>query len=200
MIPPTQARARNAAATRQAILASARRHFARDSYDAIGLREIARDAGVDPALISRYFGGKEQLFREALRGGDQDIMRGVTRETLPAHFAALLMDEGQETAETDAKVDQLLMLLRSASSPKASEIVRAAIDEDILKPVAAVLQGPDGEMRASLGLAVLMGSAVLRSALCVEPLCAPDREAMRPHLTRLFAAALAIDQPPVIPA
>jgi AcrR family transcriptional regulator len=193
MIPPTQARTRNAAATRQAILASARRHFARESYDAVGLREIARDAGVDPALIGRYFGGKEQLFREAVRGDDQDIMRGITRETLPAHFAALLMDEDPDAAETDAKVDRLLILLRSASSPKASEIIRGAIDDDILKPVAAVLDGDHGEMRATLGLAVLMGSAVLRSALCVEPLRDADREVLRARLTRLFAAALAAD-------
>jgi AcrR family transcriptional regulator len=194
MIPPTQARARNAAATRQAILASARRHFARESFDQVGLREIARDAGVDPALIGRYFGGKEQLFMEAVRGGDEDIMRGVARADLPAHFTTLLMDEaGQDAETTDAKVDRLLILLRSASSPKASEIIRAAIDEDILKPVAAVLDGPDGEMHATLGLALLMGAGILRSALCVEPLAAADRDAMHPRLTRLFAAALGLD-------
>lgn len=197
MIPPIQSRSRNAAATRRAILDSARRHFARESYDHVGLREIARDAGVDPALIGRYFGGKEQLFMEAVRGADEDIMRGVTREDLPAHFAALLMEDGHrdpgEADARDAEVDRLLILLRSVSSPKAGEIIRAAIDEDILKPVAAVLDGPDGEMRATLGFAVLMGAGILRTALGVEPLSGADREAMRPHLTRLFAAALALD-------
>ena len=58
MAPPlTPSRARNAAATRAAILQAARRRFAREGYDQTGLREVAADAGVDAALISRYFGG-----------------------------------------------------------------------------------------------------------------------------------------------
>ena len=47
MAPPlTPSRARNAAATRAAILQAARRRFAREGYDQTGLREVAADAGV----------------------------------------------------------------------------------------------------------------------------------------------------------
>ncbi|HEV7965751.1 MAG TPA: helix-turn-helix domain-containing protein, partial [Actinoplanes sp.] len=60
--PP--ARPRNAAATRAAILASARRNFARAGYDGVGVREIAGGAGVTAMLVNRYFGSKEQLFAE----------------------------------------------------------------------------------------------------------------------------------------
>lgn len=193
MIPPTQAplRARNAAATRQAMLASARRHFSRESYDNVGLREIAGDAGVDPALVSRYFGSKEQLFKEAIRGDKEDIMRGVSRAGLPAHFASLLLDGEEEDAdEAVAQIDRLMILLRSASSPKASSILREAIDEDILGPVAALLGGEEAELRASLCLAVLMGAGILRSALAIEPLSGTGNEALRQRLHILFAAAL----------
>src|SRR5215475_2626379 len=64
----TQARVRrrNAAATRDAILQSARRAFARAGYDGAGLREIAAGAGVTAMLVNRYFGSKEQLFAEVL--------------------------------------------------------------------------------------------------------------------------------------
>ena len=62
------ARRRNAATTRQAILQAAHRCFLDESYDSVGLREIASAAGVDVALVSRYFGGKEQLFKEAQEG------------------------------------------------------------------------------------------------------------------------------------
>src|SRR5262245_32948255 len=59
-------RRRNAAATRAAILASARRAFARAGYDGVGVREIAQGAGVTAMLVNRYFGSKEQLFAEVI--------------------------------------------------------------------------------------------------------------------------------------
>src|SRR4051812_43194812 len=96
MFPPVQARLRNAAATRQAILDSARRHFAREGYDNVGLREIAGDAGVDPALVCRFFGGKEQLRRGAVRGAAPPPLEGATAAALPARLAGILLeDEGE---------------------------------------------------------------------------------------------------------
>src|SRR4051812_47981763 len=128
MTPLQPARSRNAAATRQAILASARRHFAREGFDNVGLREIAGEAGVDPALVSRYFGGKEALFKEAVRGEDQDLMRGIGRDDLAGHFADLLIEkEVDGCGSSDDKTERLLILLRSASSPKAAQIIREAI-------------------------------------------------------------------------
>lgn len=193
MIPPTQGpRVRNAAATRAAMLESARRHFARESYENVGLREIAGDAGVDPALVGRYFGNKEKLFKEALRGDDEHIMHDVARGDLAAHFVTLILDgKGGEAVDEEAKIDQLLMLLRSASSPKASQIIREAIDEDILEPVAATLGGADAELRASLCLVVLMGTGILRSAMAIEPLSSVDPDLLRGRLMALFSAALA---------
>jgi AcrR family transcriptional regulator len=196
MLPPTSCtpRLRNAAATRQAMLDAARRRFARESYENVGLREIGSDAGVDPALVCRYFGSKEQLFKEALRGDNQLLVEGVTLEALPAHLASLLMDQaGKDAAEAAAKVDCLLTLLHSASSPKASEIVREALSEDILEPMAGLLTGADAAVRASLTLAVLMGFGILHSAMAVAPLREADSELLRRRLTALFTTALADD-------
>lgn len=192
MIPPTPvSRLRNAAATREAILASARRHFARENYDNVGLREIAGDAGVDPALVGRYFGSKEQLFREALRKDDQPVIAGMSCDELPEYFATLLTsDNAGDCAVTAAKVDRLLMLLRSATSPKAAEIIRQTVDEDMLGPVAAVIGGEDAEMRASLCLSVLMGTGIVRSAMGIDPMCTVDGDRLHERLVALFAAAL----------
>src|SRR5215831_13533227 len=74
-------RRRDAAATRTAILASARRAFADLGYDGAGVRGIAAGAGVTAMLVNRYFGSKEKLFAEVVR----DIMRRpivLTGETL----------------------------------------------------------------------------------------------------------------------
>lgn len=57
--PPMQAhgqlvaRPKNAAVTREAILEAARQRFLLESYDNVGLRDIAGDAGVDVALVGR---------------------------------------------------------------------------------------------------------------------------------------------------
>ncbi|MBB5408262.1 AcrR family transcriptional regulator [Paraburkholderia sp. HC6.4b] len=44
------------------LLRHARRTFAKRGFDATSVREIARDAGVDPALIAHHFGSKEALW------------------------------------------------------------------------------------------------------------------------------------------
>src|ERR1700730_13116905 len=57
---------RNAEATSQAILNSARLAFTRSGYDGVGVREIAQGAGVTAMLVNRYFGSKEHLFEEVV--------------------------------------------------------------------------------------------------------------------------------------
>ncbi|RYG88334.1 MAG: TetR/AcrR family transcriptional regulator [Alphaproteobacteria bacterium] len=187
---PDAPRLRNAAATRQAMLDAARRHFARDSYESVGLREIAGDAGVDPALVSRYFGSKEQLFQEALRGDKKKMLEGIARDDLPEYLAGLIMDEGASCEITAANLDRVMILLRSATSPKASQIVRAAIDEDMLGPIARAIGGEDAEMRAVLCMAILMGDGTVRSALALNARCDGNPEVFRARLIRLFKAAL----------
>src|SRR5690349_1930875 len=59
------ARPRHAAKTRADILAAAKRRFAADGYERTTLRAIAADVGVNAALVSRYFGSKQDLFATA---------------------------------------------------------------------------------------------------------------------------------------
>ncbi len=193
MIPPVPSRHRNAVATRQAILASARKHFARENYENVGLREIAGYAGVDPALVSRYFGSKEALFRETLRDDDEDIMDGATRETLAEHFAQLFLDKGEMPAgERDIHIERILILLHSVGSPKAGQIIQDAVQADILDPVSKELEGQDTEMRAAMALAVLMGMGIMHNMLSIDTYeCSAEEDArFAKRLTRIFAAAL----------
>src|ERR1700722_12811986 len=64
--------------TRAAILEAARASFAEDGYERVSLRGIARRAGVDPALVHHYFGGKPALFVEVLHLGRDP--RGIVEE------------------------------------------------------------------------------------------------------------------------
>lgn len=182
-------RAKNAAATRQAMLVAARRRFLQESYENVGLRDIAGEVGVDVALVSRYFGSKEELFKEVLRGdGDGKFPLDLAAPDLPARLAGLVLEhDGKQDRQ---KIERLLIILRSASSPNAAEIVRNAFQNDVLAPLAARLEGPEAEERASLALAILMGSTILRTVMAVEPLCQRDC-AIAPRMTSLFEAALA---------
>ena len=47
--------------TKEAILAAARHAFAENGFDGTSIRNIAANAGVDPALVHHYFGPKDQL-------------------------------------------------------------------------------------------------------------------------------------------
>ena len=96
-----ETRKRNAEATRAAILAAGKTHFARSGYEGAYLRDIAADAGADAALINRYFGGKEGLFnaclREAVRSEKLfDIDRGAFGDRLGKMFAAKSAPESDE--------------------------------------------------------------------------------------------------------
>ena len=60
----------------------------------------------------------------------------------------------------------------------------------MLEPLAKLLGGPDSRMRASLILAVLMGTTILRTVMAVEPMCEGDQELVRERLRRLLQAAV----------
>ena len=187
--PPAAARRKNAAATREAILIAARRRFSGESYDTVGLRDIAGDAGVDVALVSRYFGGKEKLFREVLGNDGTDWLPPSSADELPQLLAKLFTTA--EEAKHRNHAERLLVILRSSSSsPAAAAIVREALSRDVLQPLAGRLDGESPEARASLALAVWMGVTMLRTIMAVEPLCGRKGPLVDAKLALLYEAAL----------
>lgn len=70
------ARASEAAATRERLLAAAWRRFATCAYEQVRLSEIAAEAEVSVQTLHTHFGSKEQLFTAvALRWGREEIAR-----------------------------------------------------------------------------------------------------------------------------
>lgn len=152
-------RPRNAEATRAAILNASLERFARESYDDVGMRDIAGDVGVDAALVSRYFGSKEDLFASVLSTCDNGgaLMAG-DRETFGRRVAREVIFE----AKSETKLKGLLILLRSIASAKAMEIVQRSANERFYGPFAEWVGGEDGPIRARLAAAFIMGMAVSR--------------------------------------
>ena len=182
------ARTRNAAATRAAILCAARQRFRSEGYDEVGMRDIARDVGCDPALVSRYFGSKEDLFREVLAacGDGGACLMEVPREQFGAHYARQLVYEGCDCEE----MEPVLLMLRASGSAKAAEMVRRATIEDFLRPFAKWLGGDQAEVRAYLASSLVMGFALNRSLGGEGAIPEADREAMYARLAGLLQACV----------
>jgi AcrR family transcriptional regulator len=183
---------RDAVATRAAILAAAHQRFLRESYDSVGLRDIAGDAKVDVALISRYFGGKEGLFREVVRHDDKpDIFREPKSvDELPAFLARLVVEDADEDLEK--RMEMFVIMLRSASSPQAGTIIRDLVHLDVLGPLTELIGGEQGEFRANMLLSILMGIGVLRTIMMVDGFSGDEADVAEctERFRCLFAAAL----------
>lgn len=152
-------RPRNAEATRAAILDAARERFARESYDDVGLRDIAGDVGVDAALISRYFGCKDDLFESVLDSCDKgDELMDGDRATFGARVARDVILE----PKSDTKLKGLMIFLRSVSSTRAMEVVQRNANARFFGPFSEWIGGPDGAIKARLAAGFIMGMAISR--------------------------------------
>jgi AcrR family transcriptional regulator len=146
-------RKRNAKNTKAEILDVARLVFCERGYEGAGTREIAERAGVNIALISRYFGSKEGLFVEAIPPAMTFApMLAGSMEDFGVRVARALVNKSQ--AEGFRPV---LALLRSATSPDAAPFLRDALETQALKPLAARLSGPNALERAGLIAALIIG-------------------------------------------
>jgi len=164
--------------TRGEIVAAAARCFARAGYDATSTRQVAADAGVDPALVRRFFGGKEELFTEvaaALIDPGRIVTAVATGpadqagERLLRYFLALLGDVQQP--------GPLLGVVRSAvTSEQAAHALRIFLAQRVLGGIAEALHIDQGEVRAALAASQLVGIAVSRYAVRLPSLAAADDE------------------------
>ncbi len=162
--------------TRTEILTAARTMFGDVGYTATTLRAVALQAGVDPALIVHHFGSKDALFRSAMRvpfnpesiveiikSGDP---RGLG-ERVCAYFLGLW--------EEDATREPLLAVLRSALTHEvAADSLRDFVSEALVGRVATLLGVPDAPLRATLVGSQLVGLAIARYVLRIEPLASAD--------------------------
>lgn len=172
--------------TRGNILDVARRHFASVGYDATSLRAIASAAGVDPGVVMHFFGSKNGLFQAAV-GWPFD----------PVPFTAQIAAEGPDGAAArlaraflavwDAPTSRapLLAVFRSAMTQEAAAtLLREFLARELFARLAGLIDGPHAELRANLAAAHLIGVAVLRYVVRVEPIASTDTEALVALLTR----------------
>ena len=186
-----------ASGTREAILDAARRAFAELGYQQATVRGVAELAGVDPALVHHYFGTKQALFVAAVQLPVNPVEQ----------LAAVLADDpeqaGQRLVEVflsiwDHAADRspLLAIVRSAVGDEhAAAMLREFITEEVLGQIAHRLGSPDARLRATLVGSQVIGLALARYIVKVEPLAsAPAAQvatAVGPNLQRYLTGDLA---------
>ena len=185
-MPTKSARPRNAEETRAALLAAARLRFARDGYEATNLRDIAADAGVNVALIPRYFGSKEGLFQAAVAFDRSRLVQAM--QGPPEHLAERLLKQALvDPAGSDH--DLFVTLLRSSDYPPAAEYMRTLLDL-LSADLATQTAAPDADLRADLVVALITGIVVLRRLVGKPPLSEATAEALLPSFQHVLSALL----------
>ncbi|MEU8134654.1 TetR/AcrR family transcriptional regulator [Streptodolium elevatio] len=171
-------RPRCAEATAAALLDAAVARFSRHGYENTSVRDIAADAGVNPALIYRYFGSKEKLFVQV-----------VSRDRDPAAIIAGPLGELPDRSVTwfrtrppaIAGEHPLALMLRSAGREGVADLMRAQV-RDTVGALADRLEGPEAELRAAMILALNVGMGALASVAGVDVLSEAPPERLRAHL------------------
>ena len=158
--------------TRDAILEAARREFAQQGYDRTTIRNVARDAGVDPALVHHYFGTKAELFAAAMQ---LPVNPAELVQTLlagePERIGERLIGTFLSIWDHAANRDVFIGLIRSAVTDEhAATMLREFAVRELFGRVAAALGTQDAELRANLVFSQIFGLAIARYILRIEPL------------------------------
>lgn len=147
-------------ASREALLEAGRALFDEVGYEQATTREIGEHAGVDPALIARYFGGKEGLFLAALAEGSG--AKQGPEDFEPKALLAFLLERWEQRGHGPVS--------RALASPKLSDDVRALVRDVIGKRLVAPLAeeladkgAPEPELRAEILVALTLGVALTRT-------------------------------------
>ncbi|MFC5922975.1 TetR/AcrR family transcriptional regulator [Micromonospora vulcania] len=191
---PAPRRRRDATETRQLLLDAARHRFASDGYAATTVRDIADDAGVNVALINRYFASKEGLFEACLLAAGDELRRTtgtVPLDQVPESIARHIAGLGNAGFSA-----QLTLLLRSSGDARADEIRLGVLHHSSEQLAAARGWRPDQAdsesvlLRAQMVLAAGIGIAVLRSSLRLQPLASAAEQDLVAPLRDLVDALL----------
>jgi AcrR family transcriptional regulator len=153
--------------TRRAILEAAREAFAARGYEQTTIRAVAARAEIDPSMVMRYFGSKAGLFAAAstthLEPPDLRSAPAQARgELLVRHFV--------ERWEQQPGNSTLVMLLRTAITNDAVAQQLQAIFTDLIATPIAEIAERDAARCASLIGAELLGLALCRYLLHLQPI------------------------------
>ena len=166
--------------TRGEIVKAARESFADKGFAATSIRAVARRAGVDAALVHHYFDSKDELFIEAMaipvdpRRIAAQIIDGPLDE-----IGRRIATEFLGVWESPDGQQRMKALFRSVvTSDEVARMMREGITQMIIQPVSQVLDVPDAQLRVGLVATQLVGTAIVRYLVGLEPIASIDVETL----------------------
>jgi AcrR family transcriptional regulator len=162
--------------TRGEILGAARKAFADKGFSSTSMRAVAREAGVDAALVHHYFDSKDELFIEAMaipvdpRQVAATILDGP-REEIGRRIATVFLGVWESP---DGQQRMKAIFRGVVTSEEVARIMREGISQLIIQPVSRALDVPDAHLRVSLVATQLIGVAMARYLVGLEPVASVD--------------------------
>ncbi len=175
-----------AAVSREHILDAARRLFAEHGFEGTSLRQVARAAGVDPAMIHHFFKGKDELFALSveLPADPEEVLRGVT-DTDPGERAELLVRTVLHLWESPAQASLVAFLRGTLGSRAKTTLLREMVGRTIISRIMAGVPGQPAEvaLRGDLVATQMVGLMIVRYVVRLEPLASAGQD----EVVRLIA-------------
>jgi AcrR family transcriptional regulator len=158
--------------TRGEILTAARESFASKGFDRTSIRGVAREAGVDAALVHHYFGGKDELFIESMALPiDPRVVASTVLDGPREGLGRRIIETFLGVWESPDGQQRMKAVLRSAvGTEEVAQLMRDGISRMIMLPVSHALGTPDARLRVSLVASQLIGMALMRYLVELEPL------------------------------
>lgn len=188
MTGTTRGRRPAGSGAREAILVSARGQFGELGYRRTTLRSVANKAGVDPRLVLHYFGSKQQLFMASVQLPiDPDELLARLFEPGPGSIgeraARIVVGALEDRATRQAMVG---LIRAAATEPEAAVLIQEILTDRLLTPLAERVGGANPELRAALMASQVVGLAMARHIVEIEPL----QEASADQLVRALAPVI----------
>ncbi|MEV6342601.1 TetR family transcriptional regulator [Actinoplanes sp. NPDC051851] len=183
--------------TRESILDAARRTFAEKGYDGASIRLIATAAGVDPALIHHYFGTKEKLFLAAMESPMDPVdVIDAAAEGDPAEIGIRFVRVFLSIWDGPGGTAGVALLRSVVGTEWTTRLFREFILTQVLRRAVPRLglDEAEGPLRVSLAASQMVGLALARYVIKVEPLASAPAEtlvaAVGPNVQRYLTGAL----------
>ena len=166
--------------TRDAILAAAKKSFATDGFAATTIRKIAKDAGVDPALVMQFYGSKDVLFGASLAVSAEALSSMADAFEGPVDGMGVRVTRAflRLWEQQDGDAEALMAMQRAAmSSELAASLLRDFVQYRLVEVVSPKLhERPDAALRAGLASAMLVGVIVGRNIVRIPVIADVDQE------------------------
>ncbi|MEL7150714.1 MAG: TetR family transcriptional regulator [Pseudomonadota bacterium] len=176
--------------TKDKLLTVARAMFWTRGYSNVSVRDITKAAGVDAALVSRYFGSKFGLFEATL----SEIPEWEALEAAPEDLLSAAVASFSHPYDPDVdQANPFTMLLANVIDPEIGAHVRGMVQQKLADPLTERLDGPNAEDRATMLLAALFGMALMRKNFQLKSLATASLDEIEAQTRHLAEAAIRYD-------